>query len=85
MKKRRRIKVEKHLKYNMTIWEKNDAFDIQNTISEDVTLVQLIDSLGYTNHAISILGHFIFDSNYEKEMFLAQESLEIIFYPSIGE
>ena len=48
-------------------------------------MVQLIDSLGCINHAISILDHWILASNYEKEMFLAQESLEIIFYPSIGE
>ena len=42
----------------MTIWKKNDAFDILNDISEDVTLVQLMDSLGNVNHAIIIVGHW---------------------------
>ena len=70
MKNRRRIKVEQNLQYNMTIWNKNYAFDILNDISEDVTLVQLMDSLGNMNHAISIVGHWIFYSNYEKSLFL---------------
>ena len=57
MKNRRRIKVEQNLQYNMTIWNKNDAFDILNDISEYITLVQLMESLGNDNHAISIVGH----------------------------
>ena len=64
MKNRRRIKVQQNLRYNMTIWKKNDAFDILNEISKDVILVQLMNSLGNLNHAISIVGHWIFDSNY---------------------
>ena len=39
----------------MTIWNKKDDFDILNEISENVTLVQLMDSLGNVNHAISIV------------------------------
>ena len=70
MKNRRRIKGEQNLKYNRTIWKKNDAFDILNDISEDVTLVQLMDSLGNLNHDISIVGHLIFDSNYEEALCL---------------
>ena len=66
MKNRRKIKGEHNLRYNMTIWKKNDAFDILNVMSENVTLVQLMDSLGNVNHAISIVGHYIFDSNYKK-------------------
>ena len=85
MKNRRRIKGEHNLQYNLTLWKKNDAFDILNDISEDLTLVQFMDSLGNLNHAISILGHWIFDSNYEKALCLTQESLDIICYPSIGE
>ena len=45
----------------MTIWKKNYAFDILNDISEDVTLVQLTESPGNVNHAISIVGNWIFD------------------------
>ena len=44
--------------------EENDAFDILNDIGENVTLVQLMDSLRNMNNAISIVGHWIFDSNY---------------------
>ena len=72
MKNRRRIKGEKKLQYNLTLWKKYDAFDILNDISEDVTLVQFMDSLGNVNHAISILGHWIFYSNYEKALFFTQ-------------
>ena len=49
--------------------EENDDFDILNYIGEDVTLVQLMVSLGNVNNAISILGYWIFDSNYKKEIF----------------
>ena len=56
MKNRRKIKGEQILQYNLTIQNKNDDFDILNEISEDVTLVQLMESLGNVNHAISILG-----------------------------
>ena len=45
MKNRRKKKGEQNLRFNLTIWKKNDAFDILNDISEDVTLVQLTDSL----------------------------------------
>ena len=66
MKNRRKIKCEQNIKYNLTIWKKNDGFDILNDISEDVTLVQLMDSLGNVNHDISIVGYWIFDSKYKK-------------------
>ena len=72
-KNRIKIKGEENLQYNLTIWKKNYAFDILNEISEDVTLVQLMGSLGNLNHDISILGHWIFDSNYEKALCLTQE------------
>ena len=40
---RRKIKGEQNLRYNLMIWKKNDTFDILNDISENVTLVQLMD------------------------------------------
>ena len=43
---RRKKKGEQNLRYNMTIWNKNDAIDILNNISENVTLVQLMESPG---------------------------------------
>ena len=72
MKNIRRRKGEEHLQYNLTIWKKNDAFDILNDISEDVTLVQLMDSLGNVNHVINIVGSWIFYSTYEKAICLSQ-------------
>ena len=66
--RRKKIKCEQNLIYNTTIWKKNDAFDILNDISEDVILVQLMDARGNVNHAISIIGHCIFDYNDEKAL-----------------
>ena len=54
-------------------------------ISENVTLVQLMDSLGNVNHAISVVGNWIFDSNYEKSLVLNKASLDIICASSVGE
>ena len=49
-----------------------------------VTLAQLMDSPRNVNHAISIVGHWICYSSYDKALCLTQESLDIICYPSIG-
>ena len=53
-------------------------------ISEHVTLVQLMDYLVNMNHAIRVIGYWIFDSNYEKALVLNRESLDMICAPSIG-
>ena len=58
---------------------------ILTDISEHVTLVQLMDYLGNVNHAISVVGYWIFDSNYEKSLILNRESLDMIFDPYVGE
>ena len=78
MKNRIKIKGEKNLQYNLTIWKKNDDFDILNAIIEVVTLVQLMDSLVNVNNVISVVGYCIFYSNYKKSLCLTQESLDII-------
>ena len=59
--KNRKKEGEQNRQYNLTIWNKNDAFDILNDISKDVTLVQLLESPGNVNHDISIVGYWIFD------------------------
>ena len=61
------------------------AFDILTDISEHVTLVQLLEYLGNVNHAISVVGCWIFSSNYETALVLKRESLVMIFAPSVGE
>ena len=85
MSNRRKIKGEHNLRYNLKIWKKNDAFDILNEISENVNLVKLMDSLGNVNHAIIIVVHWIFDSNYKKALCLTKGSMDLICSPSIGE
>ena len=44
-----------------------------------------MDSLGHVNHAISVVGNWIFDSNYEIALVLNRASLDMICDPSIGE
>ena len=62
-----------------------DAFDILNDISNNVNLVQLMYSLGNVNRSISIVGYFIFYSNYEQALCMTRESLDLICSPSFGE
>ena len=42
-------------------------------------------SLGNVNHAISVVGNGIFDSNYEKALVLNSSSLDMICAPYVGE
>ena len=37
------------------------------------------------NHAISVVGSWIFDSNYERALVLNMASLDMICAPSVGE
>ena len=61
------------------------SHDILTDISEYVTLVKLMDYLGNANHDISVVGYWIFDSNYEKSLVLNRELLDMICAPSVGE
>ena len=72
MSKKRTIKGEKNLRDIMIIWKKHFYFDILYDISEDVTLVHLMDSLGNVNHAISMLWYWIFYSIHKKALCLTQ-------------
>ena len=49
--------------YSLIKYNKEGSYDIISDISEHVTLVQLMDSLGNVNHAISFVGYWIFDSH----------------------
>ena len=62
-------------------YKKMGEYKILEDISANVTFVQLMDSLGNVNHAISVFGSCIFDSNYERALFLNKASLEIICAP----
>ena len=45
-------------------WKIKGGFDILNDISERFTLVKFMDTVGNLNHAVSIVGHWIFYSDY---------------------
>ena len=57
MKDKLRHKGQQKLRYNLKKWVKKGTFYILNSISENVTLVQLMDTLGNVNHATSIVGY----------------------------
>ena len=73
-----KIECESNLRYNLKVWQKNNYFDVLNNVSFFVNLVQLMASLGNVNHVISIVEYWIFESNYNKSLCLAHESLDII-------
>ena len=44
-----------------------------------------MDYLGNLNHAISVLGYWIFDSNYKRALVFNRESLDMICAPSVSD
>ena len=44
-----------------------------------------MDSLGNVNHAIIVVGYWIFESNYKRALVRNIESLDIICAPYVGE
>ena len=81
LKDKKRNVGEARVKYNLIKYKKTHEYKILEDISEHVTLVQLMDSLGNVNHAISVVGNWIFDSNYEKAFVLNRASLDMICAP----
>ena len=77
-------KGEPKVNYNLMKYNKMREYKILEDISENFTLVQSMDSLGNVNHAISVVGNCIFESNYKKELVLNIEWLDMIFAPSVG-
>ena len=67
------------------ILEKIHSYDILKEISEHFTLVQLMDYQENVVRAISVVGYWIFDSNYKRTLVINRESLDMICYPSVGE
>ena len=57
-------KFEPKVHYNLIKYKNMREYKILEDISENVTLVQLMDSFVNVNHAISVVGKLIFDSNY---------------------
>ena len=71
--------------YSLVKNKKKGSYGILTDISENFTLVQLMDYLGNVNHAISVLGYWIFESNYKRALVLNRESLDIICARYVGE
>ena len=68
LKNQKIVKVEQKLYYNMKKYEQKVSFNILNEISKHVTLVQLMYYIGNANHAISVVGSWIFELNHEKHL-----------------
>ena len=58
-------KGDQRLCFNINQWGLKVSFDIMNDISENITLVKFMDTVGNVNNAVSIVGHWTFDSNYK--------------------
>ena len=85
MLKRKINKGESRVHYKLIKYKKMGDYKIISDISANVTLVQLMDSLGNVNQAIIVVGSWIFDSNYERALVLNRASLDMICAPSVGE
>ena len=81
----KRNKGEARVHYKLIKYKKMGDYEILENISANVTLVQLMDSLVNVNHDISVVGSWIFDSNYERALVLNKASLDMICSPSAGE
>ena len=71
--------------YKLIKYKKKGEYKCLEGISANVTLVKLMDALRNVNHAISVVGNWIFDSNYESALVLNRSSLDMICDPSVGE
>ena len=78
-------KGEARVHYKLMKYKKMGEYEILEDISANVTLVQLMDSLGNVNHAISVFGNWIFESNHERALVLNRASLDMICAPFVGE
>ena len=54
--------------YSLRKYKQKGYYDILKDISEQVKLVQLMDSLGNVNHAIIVVGYRLFGSNYKRAL-----------------
>ena len=61
VKNEKMFKGEPRVYYSPRNYKTMGSFTFLSDISEHVTLVQLMDCLGNANHAISLVGYWIFD------------------------
>ena len=72
LKNKKKLKGKARVYYILSKYKKKGSYDIQRDISEHVTLVQLMYSLGSVDCAISVVGNWIFYSNYERAIVLSR-------------
>ena len=82
---KKRNKGEARVHYKLIKYKKMGEYKILEDISANFTLIQLMDSLGNVNHAISVVGSWIFDLDYERALVLDRASLDMICAPYVGE
>ena len=81
----KRNKGEARVHYKLIKYKKKGEYKFLEDISANFTLVQLMGLLGNVNRDISVVGNWIFDSNYEKEIVFNRALLDMICAPSVGE
>ena len=64
--------------YILIKYKQKGLYKILEDISENITLSQLIDSLVNVNHAISVVGYWMFYSNYTNSLVLNRELLDMM-------
>ena len=70
LKNENKIKVEPKVHYSLRKYKKKGSYDSLTEISGNVTLAHLIDSLINVNHDISVVGYWLFDSNYKRVLII---------------
>ena len=85
LKNKKRNIGEAKVHCNLIKYKKKGLYTILENISKHVTLFQLMDSLGNVNNDISVVGYWIFDSNYEKALVMNRASLDMICAPYVDE
>ena len=62
----------------MQQWRRKGSFEIFNDITKYVELVQLMNMFRNVNHVVSIVGAWIFGSDYNRVIQITKEELYLI-------
>ena len=74
MKNVNKIKGEPKVHYSLKEYKKNGSYDIMTDISENFTLVQLMDYLGNANHAIIVVGTGYLTQTTKEHLYLIENN-----------
>ena len=70
LKNENNIKGEPKVHYIQRKYKKIGSYDILTDMSEHFSLVKFMEYLVNVDHAISVIGYWIFDSNYKRSLVL---------------